>query len=169
MLNWWGLGSAYKSTPAIGWTLVTFGIFAFLVKYFAQKPLAAYLKSRSEEIKNAIEEAKQAKQDAQNKLRQYEQRLLDLDTEILKMKSDFEHQGQLERARLKQEAEKIAEQIRKDSEQTLKAEVSRSVMLLKQEIAEKIILTAQQNLSLSPDVDWKLCHNFIEQTARESA
>lgn len=160
MLNWWGIGSAYQNSPAIGWTLVTFVIFLLIIRHFVKTPLALFLKTRSQEIKTAIEEAKIAKLDAEAKLKQYEQRLLDLDAEILKMKSDSQHQGELERARLQQEAQKIAEQIQKDSEQTLKAEVSRAILLLKQEIADKILAKAKQNLNLTPEMDWKLCQIF---------
>lgn len=164
MLNWWGIGSAYKNNPALGWTLLTFCIFLALVIRFTKKPLALYLQQRSDTIKNAIEEAKIAKLDAANKLKQYEQRLLDLDAEILKMKSDFVHQGELERARLKQEAEKIAEQIRKESEESLKAEVSRALLVLKQEVADKVISLASKNLNITPELDTQLCSSFVSQT-----
>lgn len=160
MLNWWGIGSAYKESPAIGWTLITFAIFvAFIIK-FTKKPLGDFLQQRSDHIRNSIEEAKRAKLDAAAKLKQYEQRLLELDAEILKMKSDFKHQGELERARLKQDAERIAEQIRKESEQSLKAEVAKALHALKQEVAEKILATAQKNLSFNPDFDAKLVNEF---------
>lgn len=160
MLNWWGIGSAYKESPAIGWTLITFVIFVAFVVRFAKKPLALFLQERSDHIKNSIEEAKRAKLDATAKLKQYEQRLLELDVEIAKMKSDFHHQGELERARLKQEAEKIAEQIRKESEQSLKAEVAKALHALKREVAEKILASAQKNLSLNVDFDAKLVNQF---------
>ncbi len=164
MLNWWGLGSAYKESPAIGWTLVTFTIFVGLLFRFVKKPAALYLKTRSENIKNAIEEAKIAKLDAAAKLKQYEQRLLELDAEILKMRTDFQHQGEQERARLKQEAEKIAEQIRRESQESLKAEISRAMLALKQEIADKILRAAQQDLALTPEQDAKLCASFVSNT-----
>lgn len=160
MLNWWGIGSAYKDSPAIGWTLITFVIFVAFITKFAKKPLGAFLQERSDLIKNSIEEAKRAKLDAAAKLKQYEQRLLELDAEIIKMRSDFQHQGELERARLQQDAEKIAEQIRKESEQSLKAEVAKALHALKQEIAEKILATAQKNLSFNPDFDAKLINQF---------
>lgn len=168
MLNWWGIGSAYQDSPAIGWTLVTFVIFLLIIRHFVKTPLALFLKTRSQEIKTAIEEAKLTRLDAEAKLKQYEQRLLDLDAEILEMKSDSQHQGALEHARLQQEAEKIAAQIRKDSEQTLKAEVSRAILLLKQEIAEKILAKAKQNLNLTSELDARLCHTFVQQTSQEA-
>ena len=160
MLNWWGIGSAYKESPAIGWTLVTFVIFVLIIRHFVKQPMAVFLTTRSQMIKQGIEEARNAKLDAAQKLKQYEQRLRDLDAETIKIKSDFEHQGQLERAMLKTEAEKIAEQIRKDAELTLKAEVSRMVLVLKQEIAAKIISSAQKNLNLTSELDQKLCYAF---------
>ncbi|MEI6805029.1 MAG: ATP synthase F0 subunit B [Myxococcaceae bacterium] len=164
MLNWWGIGSAYKNSPAIGWTLLTFGIFVFFVIRFTKKPLALFLEERSDNIKNAIEEAKLAKLDAAAKLKQYEQRLLDLDAEILKMKSDFQHQGELERSRLKLDATKIAEQIQKESAESLKAEVSRALLDLKQEIAHRVLLAASKNINLTPELDRSLCSSFVRGT-----
>lgn len=161
MLNWWGIGSAYQESPAIGWTLITFVIFILIIRYFIKQPLAVFLATRSQMIEQSIEEAKKAKIEAAEKLRQCEQRLLALDAETAKIKADFERQGELERARLKTEAEKIAEQIQKDTELTLRAEVSRMILKLKQDIADKIILSAQKNLFLSPEIDQKLCHRFV--------
>lgn len=163
MLNWWGLGSAYENSPAIGWNLITFAIFVGIVFRFSKKPAALYLKQRSDHIKNSLEEAQLAKSDAKVKLKQYEQRLLDLDGDITKIKSDFKHQGELERAKLKQEAEKIAGQIRKESDESLKAEVARALLRLKQEIADKILLTASRNLHLTQGQDAKLCASFVDQ------
>ncbi len=160
MLNWWGLGSAYKENPAIGWMLVTFGIFIFLLKHFAQKPLSDFLQARSVGIKNAIEEGRIARQEAAAKLAQYERRLLELDSEIARLKADFAHQGELEKSRLKLEAEKVAAQMLKDAEQTLKAEVSRALRELKAEIALKLMDSAKASLGVKADLDAGLLKSF---------
>jgi F-type H+-transporting ATPase subunit b len=160
MLNWWGLGSAYKENPAIGWMLLTFGVFIFLIRHFVRKPLGEFLQARSAGIKNAIEEGRLAREEAAAKLAQYERRLLELDAEIARLKADFAHQGELEKAKLKLEAEKVAAQMMKDAEQTLKAEVSRALHELKAEIALKLMDSAKASLGGKADLDAGLLKNF---------
>ncbi|MES2503575.1 MAG: ATP synthase F0 subunit B [Myxococcota bacterium] len=168
-INWWGLGSAYQDNPAIGWMLVTFFIFLGFLWHFAKKPVATYLQNRSDEIRLAIEEGRRARLDAEAKLQECERRLLELDNEIARMKSDFLTQGELERNRLKLEAEQIALQIQKDSQQTLKAEVTRALHELKQEIAAKILTAAESNLPLGEALDTKLYANFVRDTTEGHA
>ncbi|MBL4818164.1 MAG: ATP synthase F0 subunit B [Deltaproteobacteria bacterium] len=164
MLNWWGFGSAYQDNPAIGWMIITFVIFMALLLKAIKKPLANYLEARSEQIKNAIEEAKFAKEEAELKLRQYENRLLELDAELAKIKEDFRRQGEAEKARLKEEAKQIADQMLANTEETLKAEVSKAKHELKQEVAEHTLKAAQKRLGVSESLEAQLCQNFVENT-----
>ncbi|MDA0713437.1 MAG: hypothetical protein O2897_05575, partial [bacterium] len=42
-INWWGLGSKYSESPAMGWYLITFIIFLGALYYSIKKPLNLYL------------------------------------------------------------------------------------------------------------------------------
>lgn len=169
MLNWWGLGSAYQNNPAMGWMLVTFSIFLFATYRFIRRPLADYLQARSDAIRNAIQEGARAREEAESKLKLYENRLLQLDAEIAKMKADFAHQGELEKARLKIEAEQIAGQMLKESEQSMKAEVSRALHDLKKEVADKILASAHQKMPLGSLMDSKLVTRFSGELKEQHA
>ena len=59
-INWWGLGSEYGDSPAVGWQIFTFIVFVSLLIYFAKKPVSAYLDSRAKEIEKLISDAEKA-------------------------------------------------------------------------------------------------------------
>ncbi|MBH1989523.1 MAG: ATP synthase F0 subunit B [Myxococcaceae bacterium] len=167
MLNWWGIGPSYRESPAIGWVLLTFAIFLFLLYRFARTPLRTYLEDRSNRIRTAIQEAQIAREDAARKLSQYESRLAELDAEIASMKLDFQNQGKQEQARLQEEAEKIAELIRTESQETLKAEILRTVAKLKRDLAEKVLGSALEHLKLDPEHEPKRLAHFIRESRME--
>ena len=56
-VNWWGLGGEYSEAPAMGWLLITFVIFVYVMARVIKKPLASYLETRSKDIQKAVEEA----------------------------------------------------------------------------------------------------------------
>ena len=150
-INWWGIGSAYKDAPALGWYALSFVIFLFLLVRFVRKPLVLYLETRALDIKNAIEEAAIAKNEAKERVKEYEARLSALDGEIEKLKVEFLRQGELEQAEFEKSARLLAEQIAREAEDNLASEVRRALLSLKSEMADAIIALARTQLEKSTD------------------
>jgi F-type H+-transporting ATPase subunit b len=145
-INWWSLGSAYSERPAMGWYIVTFIVFLAGLVYFVRKPLGLYLETRSKDIRAAIEEATLAKLEADKRLKEYEQRLTQLDDDIVRMKAEFKRQGEIEKAQLQQNAERMAQQIAKDAEDMVAAEIRHAMVTLKKDVAEQVILAASNEI-----------------------
>ncbi len=145
-INWWGLGSKYEHTPAMGWYIVTFLIFTGGLLYSVRKPLAIYLETRAKDIKNAILEAKQAKDEANARIKTYEDRLKSLDKEMAFLRAKFLETGENEKKRLAGEAEIIKKQIAAETVSVIGAETARAKTALKAQAARLSIMLAKEEL-----------------------
>ena len=145
-INWWGLGSKYRDSPALGWYILTFIIFVSGLIYAVKKPLGLYLAARSNDIRKAINEAKIAKEDATKQMLACQQRLSQLDTEIAHMKAEFVKQGTLEKAQLKKAAEQMAIQIAKDADDVIAGDMRQAMYRLKQEMAGQVIALVREEI-----------------------
>ncbi len=162
-INWWQMGSEFADRPAFGWYSLTFLMFVIILFYAVRKPLMLYLEARSKDIRTAIEEAKRAKADADQKLKEYDGRLAGLDQELEKMRADFAKQGELEKAELLKAAEKLAEQIGKDAEEQISAELRQAKNQLRAEAVELASNLATKELAhrVSPDMQREFRNTFV--------
>ena len=162
--NWWSLGKEHADAPALGWMFVTFATFLGLLVFFVRKPLTSYLEARSDEVKKAIEEAKRAKEAAEARARDAEQKLRALDSEIGKMKADFESQGKAEAERIEQLAQQTAARIQKDAEDTIAAERERAMQQLRAEAARLALELAEEKIkgALSANDDVRLQKQLVD-------
>lgn len=145
-INWWGLGSEYSDSPAVGWLIITFLIFIYALARAIKKPLALYLETRSKDIEHKIQEGQRAQLDSEAKLRLYEQKLNTLGDEIHKMKAAFDEQAQREKEEKERHLKELEERIRREAEDTIRAEYGRSKNRLSKETIAQAISLAQQNI-----------------------
>jgi len=163
-INWWGLGSQYSENPAMGWLLITFVIFVWILATLIKKPLGLYLETRSKDIKHAIEEGQKAKEESEQKLRLYEEKLNSLDHEIAKMKASFLEQAQAERALKEKMTKNTGDRILKDIDDTIKANLERAKNKLAEEVISGALAKAQTAILEShlPEVDNYLKSSLVE-------
>lgn len=140
-INWWGLGSQYKNSPALGWLTLTFLLFIYILVRSVKKPLSLYLETRSNDIRQAIEEGQRARLESEKRLKFYEDKLRGLNEEIEKLKNSFMVQAQAEKAEKERLAKEASERIHKDTKDTIRANFERS----KNRLAEEIIRTALES------------------------
>jgi len=145
-INWWGLGSQYKDTPALGWLTLTFLLFIWLLVRTIRKPLSLYLETRSNDIKKAIEEGKQARLLGEKKLKLYEEKLTSLDQEIAKLKHSFMEQARAEKLEKERQAREMSERIFRDTKDTIKANFEKSKNRLAEELIKNALTEAQKSI-----------------------
>lgn len=142
-INWWGFNA---HAPALGWLLVDFAIFVFIIYWFGRKPIAAYLQQRSDNIRHALEEAKQAKAEAEARAAELEQRVKELDGELQKLREDIHRLGEKERDRLSEEGKKTAQRMVADAEMQMQNELNSARESLKAEAVNQAIALAEDAL-----------------------
>ena len=156
--NWFGIGPQYAETPALGFVIATFLIFAGGLVYFVRPKLMVHLENRSDDVRKAIEEATRAKDAAEARAREAEEKLARLADDMKQMKVDFEVQGKSELERLEKLAHQTAARIAKDAEDTIAAESVRAQQMLRAEAARLALDLAEQKIrtALSADDDVRL-------------
>jgi F0F1-type ATP synthase membrane subunit b/b' len=163
-INWWGLGSEYKDSPALGWLSITFVIFVYFVSRAVKKPLSLYLETRSKDIRRQIEEGRQAKIESEQKLKLYDEKLRSLGDEVDKMKRAFAEQAELEKIERARLAKETQARILRDADDTIRANIERAKNRLAKDaindairMAEKAIAEKQRD-----EVDQFLQKGFVD-------
>ena len=146
------------------WTVVLFGIFAFVLTKLGWKPLLAMIEEREKSIQDAIGSAEKANGEAQRLLAQHQELIREAGRqreEIMKraladaetVKTDLIAQARAESDRMVQKAKEQIEREKKLAIQELRS----SVADLAVEAAAKIVQS-----SMSPEAQKKLVHEFID-------
>lgn len=170
--NWWGLGSQYAQSPALGFVTITFLIFVSGLLWILKPRISSLLEERSYNVKKAIEEAQRARADAEARARDAENKLASLAGEMAKLRNEFEQQGKVELQRIEKMAEEAAVRIGKDAEDTINAESERARQVLRAEAAKLALELAEERIrgALSGDDDTRLQKALIAGlAARPSA
>lgn len=167
-INWWGLGSRYVDSPALGWYMLTFAIFVFGLIYAIKKPLGLYLAARSNDIRKAINEAEIAKDEAIKKMQTCEERLSHLDNEIAQMKAEFIKLGTLEKAQLQKTAEQMAIQIAKDADDVIAGSLRKTMYRLKQDMAVQVIALVREEIKyrINQQIETRMQNEFSRDVSK---
>jgi len=128
------------------WTIVTFLIVLFILKWKAWGPLMSALDKREDDIKNALSAADRAKEDAEKASQDYEELVKKAHTEAQQIISDSKSAGERVKNEIesaaKEKAEEMIEkatiQIEAESQKAIQ-EIKSSVVDLSLEAAAKII------------------------------
>jgi F-type H+-transporting ATPase subunit b len=127
----------------VGWLILDFAIFLYLVVHFGGPWLSKRLASRHDAVRAAMEEAAAAKAQAEEKARVFEERLRNLDTEIQAIRDDFRKGGEAVRESLSESGRLAAERIARDASLTIAAETERARVALKEEAARLALELAE--------------------------
>lgn len=156
--NWWGLGSQYAQSPALGFVTITFLIFVSALLWILKPRIRSLLEERAYNVRKAIEEAQRARADAEARARDAEAKLAALAGEMAKLRGEFELQGKTEMQRIEKMAGETAVRIAKDAEDTITAETERARQVLRAEAAKLALELAEERIrgALSGDDDTRL-------------
>ena len=128
------------------WTIITFLIVLFILKWKAWGPLMSALDKREDDIKNALSAADRAKEDAEKASQDYEELVKKAHTEAQQIISDSKSAGERVKNEIESAAKEKAEemigkatiQIEAESQKAIQ-EIKSSVVDLSLEAAAKII------------------------------
>ena len=139
-----GGGDHPPSWAVLGFSAVNFSIFAFIIYKFAWPLLTEYLRDRHAQVVKALEAAKHAKLEAERLKAEFEQRMKGLASEAEKAREEILNIARTEAARMLDQAEKAAAQIRKDAELVAEQEVARARRELQEESARIVAKAAAE-------------------------
>lgn len=146
------------------WTVVLFGIFAFVLTKLGWKPLLAMVEEREKGIRDAVGSAEKANEEAQRLLAQHQELIREAGRqrdEVMKraladaetVKADLLAQAKAESDRMVQRAKDQIEREKKLAIQELRSQVADLAV----EAASRIVKS-----SMTPEAQKKLVHEFID-------
>jgi F-type H+-transporting ATPase subunit b len=146
------------------WTIVLFGIFAFVLTKLGWKPLLAMIEEREKGIRDAVGSAEKANEEAQRLLVQHQELIREggrQREEIMKraladaetVRADLVAQAKAESDRMVQRAKEQIEREKKLAIQELRSQVADLAV----EAASRIVKS-----SMTPEAQQKLVHEFID-------
>ena len=153
--KWWDLG----------WRTMNFAGLVIILVWALKKPIASGLKGRRETIKGQFEELEARKADAEQVYKEYEAKLAKIDDEVNSIIEAAFKQGESEKQRIIEDAERAAGDIKRQAEMAIQHELAQATTRLRSEIAEQAVMVAEElirkNLK-SKDQD-KMVEDYLEK------
>ncbi|MDA8086124.1 MAG: F0F1 ATP synthase subunit B [Nitrospiraceae bacterium] len=152
------------------WKIINFVILVGILVYFTKKPLANYLKARTEAIAKGIEDARAAREMAEKALREVEERLKLKDAELEEILRSATKSGEAEREALIKESDRMSQKIAEHAEAYVSFELKKAKDAIRKEAADLAVELAEKKLSrkLTPDAQKKLIEDAISQLEAKS-
>ncbi len=125
---------------------INFAILVGVLYKLLKNPIANYFSSRRENIKRLLEDMERRKEEAERKCAEYKAKLAVLDKEVEKIVQEYIEQGERERAKIIEAAERQAEYIKQQAQIAIQQEIKAAKDALREEVAELTVKAAEDIL-----------------------
>ncbi len=161
--TWWGLPT--EKLWDLLYRTLNFAGLMFILIYFLAKPIANALSARQMAIKSQFEELEAQKSEADKAYKEFEQQLSQIDQEVKGIIANAVAQGEAEKERIITDANRAAEDIKRQAEMSIQHELSAAKMQLREEVANQAVTMAEEiigkNLQQADHV--KLIEDYLEK------
>jgi len=140
-------GGGHGFEPKVFWFFVADCVLLFGgMAYFVRPKLAAHFKERSEAVAKDLNEAKQLREEAEALLQEYEAKMARMEQETHDILERFKSDGELEKARILEQAQAEASRLRKDAQFRISQEAKKAREELREEAASLAVELAKTAL-----------------------
>ncbi len=142
---------------------INFGILVVVLYKLLKNPIANYFSGRRENIKRLLEEMERKKEEAERKCAEYKAKLAILDKEVEKIVQEYVEQGERERAKILEAAERQANYIKQQAQLAIQQEIKAAKDALREEVAELTVKAAEDILreKIEAEDQEKLVEEFM--------
>lgn len=150
------------------WTLVLFGLFAWVLKRFGWGPLLNLVEERERGIRDAVEGADRANAEAQSLLEKHREMLRDAGHERENIIKTALQEAEQLRTEVTGKARTEAEQLVQRARSQIQRETSQAIQELRTQVADIAIEAASKIVtsSLTPEAQRKLVDDFVRSLPR---
>jgi F-type H+-transporting ATPase subunit b len=131
------------------WRVLNFAALLFILVKFLTKPIANVLSGRRQSISDQFENLDARRAEAELLYKEHEAKLAQLDEEVKKIISAAVAQGELEKEKILEEANRTAEGIKQQAELAVQYQFTEAKRKLRKEIAEQAAAMAEEIISKS--------------------
>ena len=154
-------------SPPFMWMLVNFGLFLVILGKWGWPAIRKLAEDRHDQIKDALDEAAELRDQAKHKLDEYETRIKDVDAEIKSLVEGIRKDAEADKARILAAAAVQAEQMKRDAELRIAAEIEQARAQLTEEVSAAAAAAASKIVRerSTADDQNKLVSSFINGMA----
>lgn len=147
------------------WRTVNFLALVVLLVKFLAKPIGAGLSGRQQQIKEDLEELSVRRDAAEASYKEFEAKLAGMEKEMELVVQKAIAQAQNEKVRILADAERAAEDIKRQAEAALQGELEDAKRLLRVEVAEKAAAMAEELVvrNLTPADQVAITEQYLER------
>ncbi|MBZ4658547.1 MAG: synthase subunit [Desulfacinum sp.] len=143
--------------------LMNFAIMLAILVKLLKKPVTNFFASRRENIQRLLTELEQQKKEAESKAAEYKAKLAALDKETEKILAEYIQEGEAEKRKIVEAAEKQAAYIKEQAKLAIQQEIKAAKESLQEEIAELSVNAAEDLLkkNIRPEDQDRLVDEFM--------
>ena len=145
-------------------TLNFLGLVIVLVKFLA-KPISSALTGRQEQIREELENLKAKRDEAERSYKEFESRLAGMEKEMETVVEKAVALAETEKKRILEEAERAAEDIKRQAEAAVMAELVDAKRSLRDEVADKAAAMAEELIvkNLTPKDQIAITEQYLDR------
>ena len=125
------------------WRAMNFAVLVIVLIKVLAKPIANGLRSRQQSIKEQFNDLEERKAEADRAYQTYEEKLSAIDQEIKDIIQSAVAQGEAEKERIISEANRAAEDIKRQAEMAIQHELAAAKLKLREEVANQAVVMAE--------------------------
>ena len=126
------------------WRTLNFAVLIIVLIKVLSKPLANGLRARQQSIKEQFTDLEERKAEADKAYQTYEEKLAAIDQEITDIITAAVAQGEAEKERIIEEANRAAADIKRQAEMAIQHELTQAKLQLREEVANQAVLMAEE-------------------------
>lgn len=167
-----GHGEVHSSNPLsaeklkdLFWRTVNFLALVIILVKFGAKPIMSGLGGRQQRIREELEDLTVRRDEAEKSYKEFEAKLAGMEKEMELIVERAIAQAQVEKVRILADAEKAAEDIKRQAEAAVQAEVEDAKRILRDEIAEQAAAMAEELIvkNLTPADQVAITEQYLER------
>jgi len=153
---------------ALNWTdflfrVLNFSIMAAILFKLLKNPLRKYFTSRREDIQKMLADLEQKKLEAEQKCAEYKAKLAALESETQRIVSEYVQEGEMERKKILEAAERQAQYIKEQADVAIQQELKAAKESLQKEVSELSVAAAEEIVknNMQPEDQERLIRDFM--------
>ena len=140
--TFWGLPTA-KWWDLL-WRTLNFAVLLIVLIKVLSKPIANGLRARQQSIKEQFTDLEERKAEADSVYQDYEEKLASIEQEISDIIQSAVAQGEAEKERIIAEANRAAEDIKRQAEMAIQHELAEAKLKLREDVANQAVVMAEE-------------------------
>ena len=126
------------------WRTLNFAVLIIVLVKVLSKPIANGLRARRQSIKEQFVDLEERKAEADRTYQEYEEKLASIDKEVSDIIQAAIAQGEVEKERIIEEANRSAADIKRQAEMAIQHELTEAKLQLREEVANQAVAMAEE-------------------------